>query len=368
MQKINIYTGTMTSKQRVLTAFDHETPDRVPIDYDRNMGINRKVANALGVDENDRLAVKKALGCDFIGVGPKYIGKPLFGASDKPGIQVNSLTGIHTRWVEHETGGYWDYCDFPLAEADPDVIANWPVPDPDDYDYDGCLDFCKANADMAIYYGHPGIADIINTTGMLMGMEQTLVNLITDDEATLELTRRRLASQGGVMERMLDKFSDYIAFCWMGEDLGTQIGPIIGADLYRRNIRPYHQNVIDIAKAHGKRMMIHSCGSSSWAFNDFWEMGISIVDTLQPEAANMAPAYLKKTYGDRFSFHGCISTAGPLAYGSVEDTVNNCREILDIMMPGGGYAFSPTHAIQDNSPLENVLAAYNTAHTYGRYR
>jgi uroporphyrinogen decarboxylase len=38
------------------------------------------------------------------------------------------------------------------------------------------------------------------------------------------------------------------------------------------------------------------------------------------------------------------------------------------MMPGGGYALSPTHMLQDNSHLENVLAIYETAQTYGRYQ
>lgn len=367
MGVINIKKSEMTSRRRVLTAFSREIPDRVPINYDCNPGINRKIAAALGVDPGDRYAVKTGLGCDFFGVRPKYVGKPLFEPSDKPGITVHSLTGIHTRWVEHESGGYQDYCDFPLAGADEEAIANWPMPDPDDYDYEGCRDFLRANADKAIYFGDPGVGDIINSTGMLMGMEEVLVNLITDEEATLTYIKRKTDQQLAVMERMLEKYHDDITFFWMGEDLGTQKGPIISRDLYLRHIRPIHRKFTKLAQNYGKMSMIHSCGSSSWAYDDFIEIGINIVDTLQPEAADMSPAYLKKTYGDRLAFHGCISTAGPLAYGTVEEVIANCKETLDIMMPGGGYAFAPTHAIQDNSPLENVLAAYNTAHEYGVY-
>ena len=69
----------------------------------------------------------------------------------------------------------------------------------------------------------------------------------------------------------------------------------------------------------------------------------------------------------RLFFHGCISTAGPLAYGTVEDVITNVRETLEIMMPGGGYILSPTHQIQDNSPVENVVAMYSAAHEFGRY-
>lgn len=96
-------------------------------------------------------------------------------------------------------------------------------------------------------------------------------------------------------------------------------------------------------------------------------MGISVVDTLQPEAANMSPAYLKRTFGGRLAFHGCISTAGPVATGSVQDTIAYCRNTLDIMMPGGGYCFAPTHQLQDNSPTENVVAMYETARRDGVY-
>ena len=81
----------------------------------------------------------------------------------------------------------------------------------------------------------------------------------------------------------------------------------------------------------------------------------------------MAPAYLKERFGDRMAFHGCISTAGPVAYGSVQDVIDDCRNTLEIMMPGGGYCFAPTHQLQDNSPTENVLAMYETAHRYGVY-
>ena len=81
----------------------------------------------------------------------------------------------------------------------------------------------------------------------------------------------------------------------------------------------------------------------------------------------MEPAFLKSRYGGRLAFHGCISTAGPVAYGTAEETVAYCRRTLEIMMPGGGYCFAPTHQLQDNSPTENVVAMYATARDCGWY-
>ena len=156
-------------------------------------------------------------------------------------------------------------------------------------------------------------------------------------------------------------------FLWIGEDLGTQYGPMISIDLFRKHIRPVHQKFVDLARAYSIPVMIHSCGSSSWAFEDFIEMGISVVDTLQPEAKNMSPKYLKENFGGRLAFHGCISTAGPLSYGTVDDIVNDVKKTLEIMMPGGGYCLSPTHLIQDNTPTENVVAMYEIVKKYGNY-
>ena len=135
----------------------------------------------------------------------------------------------------------------------------------------------------------------------------------------------------------------------------------------KRGGGPTHDEYVDLAKAYDLPVMIHSCGSSCWAYDDFILMGIDVVDTLQPEAKDMAPERQKRLFGDRLAFQGCISTAGPVSFGSVQEVVDNCRETLDVMMPGGGYCFAPTHALQDNSPTENVVAMYECAAKHGRY-
>lgn len=95
--------------------------------------------------------------------------------------------------------------------------------------------------------------------------------------------------------------------------------------------------------------------------------GVRGVDTLQPEAVNMSPRYLAEHFGGRLNFRGCISTAGPLAYGTPEEVDAVCKDTLEVMMPVRGYHFAPTHQIQDNTPVENLIAMYNAAHKYGRY-
>lgn len=354
----------MNGKQRTIAAFSRERADRVPINYFANGGIDAALKRHFRLAADDHEGLLQALNVDFRGASPRYVGPRLH--PDKPARVINEW-GAHMRWVEHEAGGYWDFCDWPLKDATVDEIRAWPLPSPDDYDYDAAVDRAKAYGDYYVTVGDAGVGDVINSTGMVRTMEQVLVDMMTDEPESAAYYERKCAIQLEVMERILDRGKGLIDMLWIGEDLGTQVGPLISLDLYRKVLRPLQQRFVDLGKAYSIPVMIHSCGSSSWAFEDFIEMGISAVDTLQPEAANMEPSYLKATYGDRLCFHGMISTAGPLAYGTVEEVRTTVRDTLRTMMPGGGYACSPTHMIQDNSPLQNVLAFYDEARTSGRY-
>jgi len=353
----------MTSRERVLAAFAHQQPDRVPVNYAGNPGITARLLRHYGLAADDYEGLLRALGVDFRAVGAPYVGPRLH--EDQPGRHVD-LWGIRTRYIEHASGGYWDYCDFPLREATAEEVAAWPMPSPDDYDTSGIAEACRQHDQYAIN-GAAGYGDIINGNGMLRGMEQTLIDLVTDDPAGLLLADRRLGVQLQVTARILEAAQGRVDFVWLGEDLGTQIAPIISLATFRKHIRPRYQPFCDLAKAYGIFVMMHTCGSSSWAYDDFIEMGIHVVDTLQPEAREMSPEYLKRTFGGRLAFHGCISTAGPLATGTVQDVVDTVGETLEIMMPGGGYCLAPTHMIQDNTPTENVVAMYETAHRCGVY-
>ncbi len=355
----------MTPRARVMAAFAFRTPDRVPIDYAANPGIDRALKAHFRLRPDDHEGLRRALGVDFRGVGATYTGRPLHEpVADR---RVDPLWGWHTRLVEHESGNYWDYCDFPLADADLETIEAWPMPSPDDFDYDEVSRRCHEYRDFARYVGNPGLACIMNTAGFLRGMDRMFVDLALEDAAGLRLIDRFLDVQYEMTVRELEAARGAVDFMWIGEDLGTQKGPMISMDMFRSIIRPRHQRFIDLAKQHNLPVMIHTCGSSSWAYQDYLEMGVNAVDTLQPEAAGMDPATLRSRFGGRLAFHGCISTTGPLAFGTPEDVRRQVRDTLEIMTPSGGYMLSPTHMIQDNSPLENVLAMYEEALTSGCY-
>ena len=359
----------MTAKERVRMALALQMPDRVPINYFANPTINRRLFAALGLREGaTQDDLFEVLGVDYRGVDAPYTGPQLF--PQREGMNVDPQYGFYSKWIENEYGGYNDFCYFPLKDAESEQIAAWPVPNPDDFDYSCVAGQVKKWADQAIYVGNAGVVDIINSLGRVMGMEDVLVNLQTDDEGTLALLNRKVSFELGKLDRLLSaivRAGGAPDFIWIGEDLGTQIAPMISHDLFVKVFKPVMRRFVELGEAYGIPTMIHTCGSSSWAYEDFIDIGIRAVDTLQPEANNMSPEYLKAHFEGRLACHGCISTA-MLADLTADGVTEVCRQTLEIMMPMGGYQFAPTHMIQDNTPVENIAAMYNAAHRYGVYQ
>lgn len=356
---------TMTSKERVLGTLSFDSVDRVPLDYSANPGIHRQLKKALGAKDNE--ALLDMLGVDFRAIDAPYVGPALF--DEVPGCTVHPEYGYVSRWVQNAYGGYEDCCFFPLQGASDLVLGNWPVPNPDHYHYEDALLEAKKHPDKAIVVGHPGYPDIINSLGRVMGMEDCLINLHLREEATLDFIRRKADFELGKLDRLIETLRaaghapDILT---LGEDLGTQLGPMISRELFCDVIKPVMARFIKLAQHHSMAVMVHSCGSSSWVFEDFIGMGVHMVDALQPEAAHMSPLSLAARFGGRLAFHGCISTAA-LASMSAIEVQKTCEETLGILMPTKGYCLAPTHMIQDNTPPENIIAMYQTAHKAGVY-
>lgn len=356
---------TMTSKERVIATMNHQRTDRVPIDYFANPQIDIDLKKHFGLKPNQNEELLEILGVDFRGVNVAYTGPTLHRPiKDR---RVHPEWGYITKEISYGSGRYWDFCDHPLKEADIEQVANWPMPSVDDYDYDSLEDYCFKHKDKALFVGNAGLACIMNTAGFFRGMDQMFVDLMLDDEAGLLLIDRFMDIQFKQTQRILDKVGKLMDFMWIGEDLGTQYTPIISMEIFKKHILPRQKPFFDLAKAYDLPVMIHTCGSSSWSYEEYIKIGLKGVDTLQPEATNMSPQYLIDTFGKRLFYHGSISTTGALEFGTPEDVENDVKKTLEVMMPNRGYCLSPTHSIQDSSPLENVLALYESAHKYGFY-
>jgi uroporphyrinogen decarboxylase len=100
--------------------------------------------------------------------------------------------------------------------------------------------------------------------------------------------------------------------------------------------------------------------------NDFIDVGVNILNPVQPLCPGMESADLKKKYGKRLCFHGAIDQQHALP-GTREDTIQEAKRRIKALAPGGGYLLAPSNHIQKDVPAENVVALYEYARKYGKY-
>lgn len=154
-----------------------------------------------------------------------------------------------------------------------------------------------------------------------------------------------------------------------GDDFGTQRGMLIYPQIWRRIFKPRYARVFRELKELNPAIKIayHSCGSIVPIIPDLIEIGLDILNPLQPRAAGMDGKILKKKYGDRLSFFGAIDEQKVLPFKSPEEVKEEVRVKISDLAPGGGYILAPAHNIQPDTPLENIFAMYEAVNEHGRY-
>lgn len=173
-------------------------------------------------------------------------------------------------------------------------------------------------------------------------------------------------------EEMLDRLTDlYLAFVeytadlpidgiLFGDDWGDQRGIILGPKRWRRFLKPRWAKIYQSVHDHGKIVMHHSCGSIADILPDLIEIGIDVLESVQPEAAGMNPYELKKKWGDRITFWGCLGSQSIIPFGTPAEIRAEIRRLRADMGRGGGYILSPAKPLQLETPTENAVAVFET--------
>ncbi len=132
-------------------------------------------------------------------------------------------------------------------------------------------------------------------------------------------------------------------------------------------VYPHLRKHFSLAHEYGIKVMFHSCGAVREIIPELIELGVDILNPLQAGAAGMEPAGLKEEFGSSLCFHGSLDTQKTLPFGSAKDVREEVKKRIEILSPGGGFILAPTHNFQENTPLENILAMYETAIRAGEY-
>jgi len=354
----------MTSRERVRTAFAFREPDRVPAWMGASPEFRELARRRLGLDSDEALSLH--IGDDFRRVHARYAGpaeRSLDAHFSGPGVTSRTPFGI-----ERHGYGYGQPLAHPLAEArSPADLDAFPWPDPLWMDVSRVRDdalgwggrFAVLGGDWSPYY-HDAID--------LLGMERLMTAMIDDPPLVDAVLERVLDYYVAVSRRIFEAAADALDIFFIGNDFGTQCGPIVGEKLFKRFFLPPLERLVRLGHEFGLKVMLHCCGGFAPVIPAMIEIGLDALQSLQPDARGMDPAALKAAFGGRIVLNGCLDTHHLLIDGTPDLVRAGTREILKIMMPGGGYVASPSHDyLLPETPVDNVLALYEAVRLYGAY-
>jgi uroporphyrinogen decarboxylase len=405
----------MTSRERVLAAFEHREPDRAPIDFSghRSSGIAAiayaRLRKHLGLppevirvyDPVQQLAIVGPDVLDLFGVDTIELGRAfaLDNANWADWVLPDGTPCQMPAWALPERGTnewvlrsvsgkvlarmpdgalYFEQCYFPfIEEGGPRTNAEamnesmWTAvaspPGPLASGIDGLRRLAegartlRAGTDRAIVGLFGGnlfeIGQFFYRNDnflMLMAAEPGQVHKFLDDLMEIHLAN---------LERFLGAVGESIDVIAFGDDLGMQTGPFMSRKMYREFFKPRHTTLWKRAKQLANvKVMLHSCGGIRELLPDLIEAGLDAVNPVQTSCRGMDAAELKAEFGREMVFWGGgCDTQTVLPSETPEAVKRHVRQRVRTLAPGGGFVFQQVHNIMANVPPENVVAMFEAA-------
>lgn len=312
---LNMY-EKMSSRERVFKALNHEEPDRVPY----NARLDRELAEALQKVPGDGVDYRMYFNEDII------------------------FTDINFEYSKLSL----DY--FPLPDKGEILQAAKRIKE------------IKDEGKVAV---NSYIAGVYEHIKALMGGEAALVAMYESPEGLLrniEKIAEWLCKLNGIFAMA------GVDICWIGDDIGAQKSLIMSPNDYKRFYRPYHKEIVNsIRKINPDiKVAFHCCGHVAPLIPELIDIGVDILETVQPEADNDL-RYIKNEYGKYISFWGAIGNQSVFSCKTTDEVRDGICESLRIMSKGGGYIASPCHTLTNEVKIENVMTFYYTVSKYGFY-
>lgn len=375
----------MTPRERVLTALNHEEPDRVPLfvgpsgattmlasGYEKlkaHMGIRGKPTRWISktmqyVCMDEEVLVR--LGSDARSLVPG----PAESALRKDISADCFVDDWGVQWRRSPGSLYFEATDPPLRHATIDDLDRyaWPNLTPPGR-FDGLVDEAKAIQQAGYATVLVAGLTLFEQAYIMRGLDTILMDVAADPEFFTALIAKLKGLMMAYTEQLLEDVGPYVDVIITGDDLGMTAGPMMSPASYRRLLKPHHAEFFDAIKRRiSGKIFFHSCGDVYRLLGDLVDVGVDLLNPVQVAAGEMGDtARLKREFGSRLSFCGAIDTRWALPCGTTDDVRAEVRRRIKDLAPGGGYVVASVHCLQPDVPPENVLAMCDEVEKAGRY-
>lgn len=387
-----------TPRRRVQAAIAHREPDRVPVDLLATPEVWTKLVNQFGLEWQvppedaffdpvwDRVQAHlhtdvRLVSYDQFCAPPESILRPnarvdWWNALSRstpnrmwrqmfPDGDSLDIWGHHYRVVDNPTGAYEEFGSWPLSQAtSTEDLKNHPWPQPDWWDFSRLPQALRELDPAGEYYIRFRIGSVFELAWQLRGMQEFLIDLGVDPAIPHYIMERLTEVHVENLKRALAAAGERIDMVYFYDDVATARSLMISPQMWREYVRPCHVRIIEVAKAHGKPVMYHCDGAIAALIPELIDMGVDLLNPIQPDSPGMECDRLKRDFGDRLAFHGGIDIIKTLPRGTVEDVRAEVRERVQVLGENGGYVMCSSHHIQADTPIENILAMYDPTLRY----
>lgn len=375
---------TVSSLERVIRAVSHRPVDRIPLDLGGSYttGITREVyrrlAGRLGVDVDtpalcdvvQQLAVPddrvvRALGVDVRGVVPNMVRKnPVIEMIDgQPGF--TDEWGIE--WRRPAGALYFHAAGSPLG-------GNITVRDIENFDWPNTADPALFDGIVgeARAYHEQGYAVILESIcsgmfemcGRIRGVEQFYMDMAMESDLACALMDKFVELKIDFYNAAAGRLGEYVQFIREGDDVAGQESLLVSPVMYREMIKPRHKLLFDAQRRAFPDpffIWLHSDGAIYEILPDFVEIGVQVLNPLQLTAKGMDAEQVKREFGKDLAFWGAgVNTQEVLPHGTPDEVRADVRRRIEILKPDSGFVFGTVHNIQDDVPVENIMAMLET--------
>lgn len=371
---------SLTHRERVRMAFNHQQPDRVPMDM---------MGNATMLLDQTYLRLRDYLGLSPIppvrsGSNANYYDERILEILDIDFRRLFLKKGPASKTIYSEDGTFTDIWGIrykqgglfinalthPLEEATSlqDVGAYaWPKTE-EMFSVESLAEQARQmyfETDYALVARNPLTFGFLDRACALMGMSNFMVQMASNPEVAEAIIAHELRIALDTYGMFLDAVGAYVQMVEVGDDLGSQQNLLISPTMYRRFIKPAEKALYDLihAKAPQAALMRHTDGNIYKILPDLIEVGVNVLNPVQTSAKDMQGNRLKAVFGDQLVFHGSLEKME----GAKEEAIADVKERIETFGKGGGFVLASCNHMIDVPP-ENILAIFETARQYSAWQ